>query len=55
MDVNRSVPIDADNNGITDQVNGIDQFELIQNKEVTITIIQGSIEERFRRLFLAGS
>ena len=55
VDVNRSVPIDADNNGITDQVNGIDQFELIQNKEVTITIIQGSIEERFRRLFLAGS
>ena len=54
VDVDKSVPIDADNDGVTDQVGGVDQFEIIQNKQVTIIIRQGSIEERFRRLFLAG-
>jgi len=54
-DVDRSIPIDADNDGYTDQVAGVDQTELIQNKQVTITIKQGTIEEKFRRLFLAGT
>ena len=55
VDVDRTVPVDVDNDGVTDQVGRIDQFEIIQNKQVTIIIIQGPIEERFRRLFLAGS
>ena len=54
IDIDRSIPVDADNNGVTDQVNGMDVFEIIKKKQVTIIIKQGSIEERFRRLFLAG-
>ena len=54
-DVDRTIPIDADNDGVTDEVAGVDQFEIIQNKQVTITIKQGTIEEKFRRLFLAGT
>ena len=54
-DVDRTIPIDADNDGVTDEVAGVDQFEIIQNKQVTITIKQGKIEEKFRRLFLAGT
>ena len=54
-DVDRTIPIDADNDGVTDQVADVDQFEIIQNKQVTITIKQGTIEEKFRRLFLAGT
>ena len=53
-DVDKSVAIDANNDGITDQIGGVDVFETIKKKQVTITIRQGSIEERFRRLFLAG-
>ena len=54
VDVNKSVPVDANNDGITDQIGGVDVYETIKNKQVTITIKQGSIEEKFRRLFLAG-
>ena len=53
-DVNATVAVDANNDGITDQIGGVDVFETIKKKQVTITIRQGSIEERFRRLFLAG-
>ena len=53
-DVDRSVAVDANNDGITDQIGGNNVFETIRNKQVTITIRQGTIEERFRRLFLAG-
>jgi hypothetical protein len=54
VNVDKSVAVDANNDGITDQIGGVDVFETIKNKQVTITIKQGSIEERFRRLFLAG-
>ena len=54
VDVDRNVPMDVDNDGVTDQVGGVDQFESVKKKQVTITIKQGSIEEQFRRLFLAG-
>ena len=54
IDVNKSVAVDANNDGITDQIGGIDVYETVKNKQVTITIKQGSIEEKFRRLFLAG-
>ena len=54
VDVNKSVPVDANNDGITDQIGGVDVYETIKNKQVTIIIKQGSIEEKFRRLFLAG-
>ena len=53
-DVDKSVAVDANNDGITDQIGGVDVFETIKNKQVTIIIRQGTIEERFRRLFLAG-
>ena len=53
VDVNKSVPVDANNDGITDQIGGVDVYETIKNKQVTITIKQGSIEEKFRRLFLS--
>ena len=54
VDVNKSIAVDANNDGITDQIGGIDVYETVKNKQVTITIKQGSIEEKFRRLFLAG-
>ena len=54
-DVERDVPVDKDNNGITDQVDGEDVYETVKKKQVTIIIKQDNIEERFRRLFLAGT
>ena len=54
VDVDKSVAVDADNDGITDQIDSDNVTELVKNKQVTITIKQGSIEEKFRRLFLAG-
>ena len=38
VDVNKSVPVDANNDGITDQIGGVDVYETIKNKQVTITI-----------------
>ena len=52
--IDKSVAVDANNDGITDQIGGVDVFETVKKKQVTIIIKQGSIEERFRRLFLAG-
>ena len=54
-DIERDVPVDKDNDGVTDQVDGEDVFETVKKKQVTIIIKQDSIEERFRRLFLAGT
>ena len=54
-DIERDVPVDKDNDGVTDQVDGEDVFETVKKKQVTITIKQDNIEERFRRLFLAGT
>ena len=53
-DIDKSIAVDANNDGITDKVDGEDVFEIVKNKQVTIIIKQGTIEERFRRLFLAG-
>ena len=55
LDVDKNVPVDKNNDGITDQVDGEDVFEIVKKKQVTITIKQDKIEERFRRLFLAGT
>ena len=54
VDVDKIVAVDANNDGITDQIGGVNVTEVVKNKQVTITIKQGSIEEKFRRLFLAG-
>jgi hypothetical protein len=54
VDIDKIVAVDADNDGITDQIDSENVFETVKNKQVTITIKQGSIEEKFRRLFLAG-
>ena len=54
-DVERDVPVDKDNDGITDQEDGEDVYETVKKKQVTIIIKQDNIEERFRRLFLAGT
>ena len=55
VDINKDVPVDLDNNGVTDQENGVDVYEQVKKKQVTITIKQGSIEEKFRRLYLTGT
>jgi hypothetical protein len=54
-DIEKDVPVDKDNDGITDQVGGVDVYETVKKKKETITIKQDKIEEQFRRLFLAGT
>ena len=54
-DVERDVPVDKNNDGITDQEDGEDVYETVKKKQVTIIIKQDKIEEKFRRLFLAGT
>ena len=54
-DVERDVPVDKDNDGVTDQEGGEDVYETVKKKQVTIIIKQDNIEEKFRRLFLAGT
>ncbi|WP_440912158.1 type IV pilus modification PilV family protein [Candidatus Pelagibacter sp.] len=54
-DVERDVPVDKDNDGVTDQEDGEDVYETVKKKQVTIIIKQDKIEEKFRRLFLAGT
>ena len=54
-DIEKDVPVDKDNDGVTDQVDGEDVFETVKKKQVTIVIKQDKIEEKFRRLFLAGT
>ena len=53
--IEKDVPVDKDNDGVTDQVDGEDVFETVKKKQVTIVIKQDKIEEKFRRLFLAGT
>lgn len=55
-DITKNVPLDLDNDGVTDtDGDGDDIIEQVKKKQVTITIKQDNIEERFRRLFLSGT
>ena len=54
-DIEKDVPVDKDNDGVTDQEDGEDVYETVKKKQVTIIIKQDTIEEKFRRLFLAGT
>ena len=54
-DIEKDVPVDKDNDGVTDQEDGVDIYETVTKKQVTIIIKQDKIEEKFRRLFLAGT
>ena len=54
-DIEVDVPVDKDNDGITDQVDGDDVYETVKKIQVTIIIKQDKIEEKFRRIFLAGT
>ena len=54
-DIEKDVPVDKDNDGVTDQEGGVDIYETVKKKQVTIIIKQDKIEEKFRRLFLAGT
>ena len=54
-DIEKDMPVDKNNDGVTDQVDGEDVFETVKKKQVTITIKQDKIQEKFRRLFLAGT
>ncbi|WP_440909306.1 hypothetical protein [Candidatus Pelagibacter sp.] len=55
-DITKNVPLDLDNDGVTDtDSEGDDIIEQVKKKQVTITIKQDNIEERFRRLFLSGT
>ena len=54
-DIEKDMPVDKNNDGITDQADGEDVFETVKKKQVTITIKQDKIQEKFRRLFLAGT
>jgi len=54
-DIEVDVPVDKDNDGITDQVDGEDVYETVKKIQVTIIIKQDKIEEKFRRIFLAGT
>ena len=54
-DIEKDVPVDKDNDGVTDQEGGVDVYETVKKKQVTIIIKQDKIEEKFRRLFLAGT
>ena len=54
-DIEKDMPVDKDNDGITDQVDGEDVYETVKKKQVKITIKQDKIQEKFRRLFLAGT
>ena len=55
ININKDVPVDLDNDGVTDQEDGVDVYEQVLKKQVTITIKQGNIEEKFRRLYLTGT
>ena len=54
-DVNVNIPVDDNNDGVTDQVGGVDQFTTVAITQVTITIKQDTVEEKFRRHFTNGS
>lgn len=54
-DVNVNIPVDDNNDGVTDQVGGVDQFTTVTKVQVTITIKQDTVEEKFKRHFTNGS
>jgi len=55
-DITKNVPLDLDNDGVTDtDDDGDDIIEQVKKKQVTIIIKQDNIEEKFRRLFLTGT
>lgn len=54
-DVNVNIPVDDNNDGVTDQVGGVDQFTTVAITQVTITIKQDNITEVFRRHYTNGS
>ena len=56
VDITKDVPLDLDNDGVTDtDSEGDNIIEQIKKKQVTIIIKQDNIEEKFRRLFLSGT
>ena len=54
-DVTVSIPVDDNNDGVTDQISGVDQFTSVTKTQVTITIKQDTVTEIFRRHFTNGS
>ena len=54
-DVTINIPIDDNNDGVTDQISGVDQFTISTKTQVTIRIKQDDVEEIFRRHFTNGS
>ena len=54
-EVTVNVPVDDNNDGVTDQVSGVDQFTSVTKTQVTITIKQDNITEVFRRHYTNGS
>ena len=54
-EVTVNVPVDENNDGVTDQVSGVDQCTSVTKTQVTITIKQGNVSEIFRRHYTNGS
>jgi len=54
-DVTINIPVDENNDGVTDQISGVDQFISVTKTQVTITIKQDTVTEIFRRHFTNGS
>ncbi len=54
-EVTVNIPVDDNNDGVTDQVSGVDQFTSVTKTQVTITIKQDNITEIFRRHYTNGS
>ena len=54
-DVTINIPVDENNDGVTDQISGVDQFTSVTKTQVTITIKQDTVTEIFRRHFTNGS
>lgn len=54
-DVTTKIPVDENNDGITDQIDGVDQFTTSVKTQVTIRIRQDNSEEIFRRHYTNGT
>jgi|TARA_B110000285_G_C14986675_1_gene544194 hypothetical protein len=55
IDVTVNIPIDENQDGITDQIDGIDQFVTSIKTQVTVRIKQDKSEEIFRRHYTNGT
>ena len=55
IDVTTNIPIDENQDGITDQIDGIDQFVTSIKTQVTVRIKQDKSEEIFRRRYTNGT